>query len=84
MAATIRLANGVSAVADGYAWRCADPVMTKLLNTLLDPYGPSGADPNPDYTLAQRAVGWLGGEITAFDATENDEIEPPEGGDRAG
>lgn len=77
MSATIRLPSGLEATAADYAWRCADSVIERLLNTTIDPDGPGGEDPNPDYTLAQRAVRRFGGEVIAFDPTLEDEIAPP-------
>jgi len=59
------------ATIDGYRWTGADPSLVELLNAMLDQYGPSGADPNPDLTAAKVAAEELGGEII-------DAGEPPE------
>ena len=69
MAATINI-YGLMATADGYEWECRDPVTKALLDTLLDPAGPSGADPNPDYHLALAAIEEFGAEMVRFDDTE--------------
>lgn len=72
MAATIDLGLGLSkATIDGYEWTSDDKIFEDLLNTMLDPYGPSGADPNPDLTAAQAAVKQIGGKIISFDEVEN-------------
>jgi len=77
MGATVQLSDGTVAMAEDYTWQCDNPAVKVLLSTLLDPWGPLGSDPNPDLTLAQRAIDWLGGKILHFDPTETDEILPP-------
>ena len=67
MAVTIQLPWGVTAVIDGYQWRARDLHVAKMLNALLDPDGPSGADPDPDRTAAQAAIDKLGGKIIQAD-----------------
>jgi len=69
MAAKAKI-RGVIAIADGYEWQCDDEALKMLLDTLIDPLGPSGADPNPDYTLAKQAVEKFGGELLEYDETE--------------
>lgn len=55
---------GITARINEYVWTSDNKDLEKLLNSMLDPEGPSGADPNPDYTAAMQAIEALGGEIT--------------------
>lgn len=73
MSATIQV-NGTKATITDYQWTSSDEDLMKTLNALLDPRGPSGADPNPDLTAAQAAIDRLGGELIRFD-----EIDTPPG-----
>ena len=57
------LVLGQRATVEGYKWRCKDKQVLGLLNTLLSPFGPSGADPDPDYTVARLAVERFGARI---------------------
>ena len=70
MSAKIRLVSGVEATINEYQWACEDAVIEGLLQLMLDPSDPSGADPNPDATAAAAAVETLGGELISFDKTE--------------
>lgn len=72
MAATIEI-NGIEAMIEEYHWTSKDATLAGILNTLLDPLGPSGADPNPDLHAAQAAVAELGGEVVSYDETEYEE-----------
>lgn len=65
----IDIAGNVATI-KGYKWSGDNNVLVSLLNAMLDPAGPSGADPNPDLTAAQAAIDALGGEITRADETE--------------
>ena len=56
-------------------WSCNDPGLLELLNAVRPLFGPSGADPDPDYALAQHAIEQLGGEIVESDDLEEDELE---------
>jgi hypothetical protein len=67
MAATIRIGD-TEATIDGYEWSSDDKTLEKLLNLMLDPFGPSGADPNPDVTAARRIAARVGGEVIRQDA----------------
>jgi hypothetical protein len=67
MAVIVRLASGTTAIIDGYYWTARDPTVAALLNAMLEAAGPSGADPDPDRTAAQRAIAVLGGEILRAD-----------------
>ena len=69
MAATIE-ARGMTATVDGYQWSSSDERFAELLQYMLDPLGPSGSDPNPDYHAALAAVEALGGEVVSYDPTE--------------
>ena len=74
MAAIVRI--GLSeATCDGYIWTSEDETLALLLNARMDPWGPSGSDPNPDCSAAQQAVEDLGGELLQCDEAE----ELPEG-----
>ena len=72
MSATAKIA-GQGVVIDGYRWAGEDDALVGLLNAMLDPGGPSGADPNPDLHAAQAAVEALGGEVVSYDPTEWEE-----------
>ena len=54
---------GVEAAIDGYKWTCKEPMLQNILNAMLDPFGPSGSDPNPDLNAARDSVSRLGGKI---------------------
>lgn len=71
MSATVMI-GGEKATIDGYKWTSDDQALEELLNALLDPLGPSGADPNPSLTAAQEAVKRLGGEVVRFDKPKFD------------
>ena len=58
---------GVSATIDGYHWTSEFEELANMLNAMLDPDGPSGADPFPDHTAATDAVEKLDGKIISFD-----------------
>ena len=72
MSATIRL-GGTEAVISNYTWTGEHAVFVQLRNAMLDPHGPSGADPNPDLHAAQAAVEVLGGKVVRFDPTDYEE-----------
>lgn len=65
---------GVIATIDGLEWTSEDDSLQSLLTAMLDPLGPSGSDPDPDYTAARDAADKLGGRIT-----QHDEVEYVEG-----
>lgn len=65
---------GTIATIDGLEWSCEDDSLQSLLMAMLDPLGPSGADPDPDHTAAKDAADKLGGKIT-----QRDEVEYVEG-----
>ena len=69
MSATIKVGN-VEATISEWVWSCKDKTLESLLNGMLDPLGPSGADPAPDLHAAQAAVGALGGEVISYDETD--------------
>jgi len=73
MAVTVRIARAETSIED-YVWTSKEASLAGLLNAMLDPLGPSGADPNPDLTAAQAAIKILGGEI--LDAGEPLPYEP--------
>ena len=63
----------VKAVIQDYKWSCSNKHLERLLNTQLDPDGPSGADPNPDGTAAQEAATLMGGKVISIEPVEYDE-----------
>lgn len=69
MTAKVRIGANTATVED-YRWTSDSAGLERSLNAMLDPSGPSGADPNPDLTAAQKAVKRLGGGIVEFDETE--------------
>lgn len=70
MAATVRIYGQIATI-DGYVWSCANKSIERLLNAMLDPLGPSGADPDPDYNAARNAVDRLGGELVSHDPPDD-------------
>lgn len=71
MAATVKV-FGVQATITDMQWSSDFEDLTKMLQSMLDPDGPSGSDPNPDYTAAALVVEALGGEIVSFDEADFD------------
>lgn len=59
--------GGIEATIENYEWTSKNKKLESLLNTMLDPLGPSGADPYPDLTAAQAAVDRLGGRVVEYD-----------------
>lgn len=68
MAATIEVMNEIATL-ENWEWQCADPTVAEILNTELDPQGPSGGDPNPCQTEAVLMVSKYGGELLHSDPT---------------
>lgn len=71
MSATV-IIGGEKATIDGYEWTSDNQALEDLLNAMLDPLGPSGADPNPSLTAARSAVDRFSGEVVIFDKPEFD------------
>lgn len=65
--------SGITAVIEDHVWRCEDSSLLRLLETTISPDGPSGADPNPDLTVAQAAVSAYNGEIIYADDADYEE-----------
>lgn len=63
---TIEIA-GTRATIKDLDWTSEDKSVEKVLNSLLNPWGPSGADPYPDFTAAQEAVDKFKGKIVEYD-----------------
>lgn len=61
-----------TATIDGYVWRSDDETLQDLLNSMLDPNGPPGGIPDPDWEAAQAAIEQLGGEIVEHEAVESE------------
>ena len=68
MAATV-IIDGSTAIVDDYEWFSSNKELERDLNAILDPDGPSGADPNKDYHAAKYAVWLFGGKVVQFDPT---------------
>ncbi|RYX80928.1 hypothetical protein EON83_26320 [bacterium] len=76
MPVTIRIFGRIATVKN-YQWHCEAPTILEFLNSTLHPHGPSGADPDPDYTAAQRAIALYGhGEIIEHIVIERSEPTP--------
>lgn len=66
---------GITATIENYEWKSDNKSLEGALNSMLDPYGPSGSDPYPDLTAATEAMERLGGEVVEYD-------EPKDEGDK--
>lgn len=53
-------------------WSSTDQALLTLLTALLPPDGPTGFDPDPDYTVAAAAAEMLNGTIVESDAVVED------------
>jgi len=71
MTATIFILGKKATITD-YEWRADNPAVANLLNSLLDPAGPSGADPNPDLTTAQEIAIRFNGEVLDFEPVKSE------------
>ena len=71
MNATIEL-SGMQATIGGWEWTGKDEQIVALLNSMLDPDGPSGGDPAPNYHEARRVATLLGAEVLEFELPEYD------------
>lgn len=67
--------SGIIATIEDMAWSCEDKQLEDILNSTLDPLGPSGADPDPNYTAAVDAIERLGGGKVI----ERDEVDYVDG-----
>lgn len=74
MAATLELANVKIIITDDMTIQCDDITIKSLVESYLEPGGPSGADPNPPHTLAMRLEEDLGAKIINFDPKAGPEI----------
>lgn len=63
---------GVMAIIENYEWASDNKHLQDALNAMLDPLGPSGADPYPDLTAATEAMEKLGGEVVEYDEPKDD------------
>ncbi|MCB1022065.1 MAG: hypothetical protein KDC27_19190 [Acidobacteria bacterium] len=63
------------ATIDNYRWTSPDAELAKELNERLDPNGPAGSDPDPDYTAARAAARELDGVIVEADEAAEDDGE---------
>ena len=58
MSVTIEYLERKASIND-YKWKSESPAFEDYLNSLLDPDGASGADPNPDLTEAKKVIEML-------------------------
>ena len=65
--------RGKPAIIDHYRWKTEDGELKKELDQFLDMFGPSGWDPDPDYTVAKEAIENLGGKIVSHFIPEHEE-----------
>jgi hypothetical protein len=72
MAVTVKIGGSMATIQD-YHWTSDDETLAALLNARLDPRGPSGADPDPDYNAAMDAITRYSGEIVHADRAESPE-----------
>ncbi len=66
MSATIKVLNKKYTIED-YKWSGPDKIVVNMLNSFLDPDGPSGSDPNPDATAAQAVADEMGFKMLRYD-----------------
>lgn len=69
MRATIEM-GGARATIENWHWTSRRQVLADVLNRMLDPIGPSGADPAPNYHAALEAIERLGGKILDYELPE--------------
>ena len=69
MSATIKV-GAFTATIDGWQWASKSEQLARILNSMLDADGPSGADPAPDYHAAQAAAKALGGKVVKYGLPE--------------
>lgn len=69
MRATIET-HGASATIEGWEWRSENEIVSEMLNQMLPPDGPSGADPAPNYHAALDAVEQFGGHLVSYELPE--------------
>ncbi|MBX7250221.1 MAG: hypothetical protein K1X35_14400 [Caulobacteraceae bacterium] len=63
----IRTARGDFAEVNGGTWSADDPDLASFLNIYAEMLPAGGESPYPDYTLAERALTVVGGEIVHAD-----------------
>lgn len=66
MSATIKVLKKNYTITD-YKWSGPNKTVVKMLDSFLDPDGPSGSDPNPDTTAAQAVVDEMGFKMVHYD-----------------
>lgn len=71
MSASIRLGPHTATI-DGYRWQSSHQPTADMLNGHLHQHGPSGADPDPDSTMARRMAERYGGVVEHVDETPFD------------
>lgn len=63
MSVNVDFGGGLGASIQDGVWTCQDPAWLETLNTFLPEGGPSGSDPDPDFTTANAVVRALGGRV---------------------
>lgn len=66
MRATIQVEDD-TATLENYIWTGDDALFVRMLNSMLDPLGPSGSDPAPNTHAAREIAERLGGEVLEFE-----------------
>lgn len=69
MRATIRIGD-IEATLEEWQWTSGSDLWVEVLNGMLDPDGPSGSDPAPNFHEAQRVAGILGTDVTDYELPE--------------
>lgn len=65
MRATIEVADA-RATLKGWNWTSRHEAWAAVLNSMLDPLGPSGSDPAPSLHEARRVVSIIGGAVVDY------------------
>jgi hypothetical protein len=71
MNATIELGD-MTATIEGWEWEGSNKHLVALLNSMLDPDGPSGGDPAPNTHEARRVARLLGAKVVDFELPSYD------------
>lgn len=71
MPVTIELFPNKATIKD-YQWTSDNRTFQAMLNEMLNIGGPSGDDPDPDFTAAKRIAKVLGADIIKHEQVEDD------------
>ena len=69
MRAVIQIFGEKASIQD-WKWTCRNMTIESLLNHMLAPLGPSGADPAPNYHEAQRIAEMFRGKVLEYELPE--------------